>query len=184
MMQDDVPEEDGPLPDGEGGGLFGPDGKVGRGRRRKRPVATTTQRALALLVRREHSRKELTRKLMTRGLDPVEVDEAVDKLADAGWQDDTRFAESVVRNRVNGGYGPIHIRAELGTHGLDSDAVAAALDSFEGDWLDNARDLVRRRFGEAVANDLALRRKATDLLMRRGFPGDIVRAATGPDPDE
>ena len=182
-MQDDAPDDDG-QPGGDTGGLFGPEGAAGRGRRRKRPVATTTQRALALLVRREHSRKELTRKLVTRGLDPVEVDAAVEKLADAGWQDDARFAESLVRNRVSGGYGPIHIRAELGTHGLDSDAIAAALDSFEGSWIENARDLVRRRFGDTVPDDLALRRKATDLLVRRGFPGDIVRAATRFDADD
>ena len=29
--------------------------------------------------------------------------------------------------RANTGYGPIHIRAELGTHGLDSGAIAAAM---------------------------------------------------------
>lgn len=182
-MQDDAPDDDG-LPGGDTGGLFGPEGVAGGRRRRKRPVATTTQRALALLVRREHSRKELARKLVTRGLDPVEVDQAVDKLTDAGWQDDGRFAESLVRNRVNGGYGPIHIRAELRTHDLDSDAIAAALDSFEGDWVENARDLVRRRFGDGVADDLGLRRKAADLLMRRGFPGDVIRAATRLDPDD
>lgn len=183
MATGDAPDDDG-LPGGDTGGLFGPDGAAGPRRRRQRPVATTTQRALTLLVRREHSRKELTRKLVTRGLDPVEVDEAVAKLADAGWQDDQRFAESLVRSRVSGGYGPIHIRAELGTHGLDSEAIAAALDSFEGDWVENARDLVRRRLGESAVDDLARRRKATDLLMRRGFPGDVIRAATRFDPDD
>lgn len=182
-MPDDTPDDDG-LPGGDPGGLFGPEGVAGRGRRRQRPPATTTQRALTLLVRREHSRRELTRKLVTRGLDPAEVESAVGKLADAGWQDDQRFAESLVRNRVNGGYGPIHIRAELGTHGLDSDAVAAALETFEGDWVENARDLVRRRYGEGISDDMVLRRKAADLLMRRGFPGDIVRAATRLDPDD
>src|SRR5690606_10209656 len=106
----------------------------GRTRKRKRPPQSATQRALGLLVRREHSRKELTRKLVGRGVDPAEVEAAVDKLADAGWQDDERFAESLVRNRAGSGYGPIHIRAELGTHGLDSDAVAAAMDGYDGDW--------------------------------------------------
>ena len=183
MATGDAPDDDG-LPGGDTGGLFGPDGAAGPRRRRQRPVATTTQRALTLLVRREHSRKELTRKLVTRGLDPVEVDEAVAKLADAGWQDDRRFAESLVRSRVSGGYGPIHIRAELGTHGLDSDAIAAALDSFDGDWIENARDLVRRRLGESAVDDLGRRRKATDLLMRRGFPGDVIRAATRFDLDD
>ena len=177
-MQGDRPDDE-----GRERGLFDAD-PVTPGRRRKRQPASTTQRALGLLVRREHSRKELTRKLVTRGLDADEVAAAVDKLADAGWQDDTRFAESLVRNRANGGYGPVHIRAELGTHGLDSDAIASALESFEGDWLDNARDLVRRRYGDSVPDDPGLRRKAADLLMRRGFPGDMVRAATRFDPDD
>ena len=76
------------------------------------------------------------------------------------------------------------MRAELGTHGLDRDAVAAALDAFEGDWTDVARDLVRRRFGESGPGDPAQRRKAADLLARRGFDADAIRAATRFDPDE
>lgn len=179
-MQDDSSHDD-----GREGGLFGSGPAASAGRRRKtREPATPLQRALGLLVRREHSRKELARKLISRGLDADEVELAVDKLAEAGWQDDARFAESLVRSRVGSGYGPIHIRAELRTHGLDDDAIAIALDSFEGDWSENARDLVRRRYGDTVPDDLALRRKAADMLMRRGFSGDTVRAATRYDPDD
>ncbi|MFN4160630.1 recombination regulator RecX [Stenotrophomonas sp.] len=154
--------------------------------RRKRRVSeqTPVQRALALLVRREHSRKELTRKLQARGIENDAAVAAVDKLSEAGWQDDTRFAENLVRIRANTGYGPIHIRAELGTHGLDSDQIAAAMDTFEGDWNENARDLVCRRFGEAGPQELAQRRKAADLLARRGFPGDSIRLATRYDPED
>lgn len=56
--------------------------------------------------------------------------------------------------------------------------MGAALATFEGDWTENARDLVRRRFGEAGPVDLAQRRKAADLLARRGFDGSSIRAAT------
>ncbi|MBP6797389.1 MAG: recombination regulator RecX [Luteimonas sp.] len=152
--------------------------------RRQRPQPTPTQRALGLLTRREHSRKELTRKLAARGIDAGEAAAAVGRLAEAGWQDDARFAGSLVRARAGAGYGPRHVRAELGTHGLDRDAVAAALDAFEGDWTDVARDLVRRRFGESGPGDPAQRRKAADLLARRGFDADAIRAATRFDPDE
>ncbi len=167
-----------------GGGLFDSESGRAPGRRRKREPATALQRALALLVRREHSRKELTRKLTTRGLDPLEVEAAVEKLVEAGWQDDARFALSVVRNRTGGGYGPMYIRAELRTHDLDDTAIALALDSFEGSWLENARDLVVRRYGDAIHDDIAVRRKAADMLMRRGFSGDVVRSATRFDPDD
>ncbi|MGE8210451.1 MAG: recombination regulator RecX [Stenotrophomonas rhizophila] len=154
--------------------------------RRKRRVSeqSPVQRALGLLVRREHSRKELTRKLQARGIETEAAVAAVDKLSEAGWQDDTRFAENLVRIRANTGYGPIHIRAELGTHGLDSEQIALAMDTFEGDWAENARDLVCRRFGEAGPQELPQRRKAADLLARRGFDGDTIRRATRYDPDD
>lgn len=154
--------------------------------RRKRRVSeqTPVQRALGLLVRREHSRKELTRKLQARGIETEAAVAAVDTLSEAGWQDDTRFAENLVRIRANTGYGPIHIRAELGTHGLDSEQIALAMDTFEGDWAENARDLVCRRFGEAGPQELPQRRKAADLLARRGFDGDTIRRATRYAPDD
>ncbi|MEG3789292.1 recombination regulator RecX [Lysobacter sp. CCNWLW3] len=154
------------------------------GRRRGAREQSPTQRALGLLTRREHSRKELQRKLTSRGMDAAEVETAIEALSGLGWQNDARFAESLVRSRASGGYGPVRVRAELATHGLDGEAIARALDSYEGDWLENARDLVRRRFGAALDGDLALRRKAADFLMRRGFDGERVRKATRFDPDD
>jgi regulatory protein len=153
-------------------------------RRGQRPQPTATQRALGYLVRREHSRQELARKLQARGVDPGETDATIERLASEGWQDDARFAESLVRMRTAAGYGPRHIRAELGTHGLDGEAIARAMATFEGDWDELARDLVRRRFGEAGPRDLRERRKAGELLMRRGFEGDSIRSATRFDPDD
>lgn len=151
--------------------------------KRRRPELTPQQRALGLLVRREHSRKELARKLTSRGVQAEDAQAAVDRMTAEGWQDDARFAEQLVRSRANNGYGPLRIRAELGTHGLDREAVAAAMDSYDGDWGENARDLVHRRF-PGGADDPVLRRKAADFLIRRGFFGDQVRAAARFDPDE
>ena len=150
-----------------------------RGPARQRPEPTPTQRALSLLTRREHSRLELTRKLAARGVDPEAAQAAVDKLGAAGWQDEARFAESLERSRAAAGYGPVRIRAELGTHRLPDEVVVAAMDGFDGDWRENARDLVRRRLGEGVQDDPARRRKAADLLYRRGFGSVRVQCRIG-----
>ncbi|MGX5732429.1 recombination regulator RecX [Pseudoxanthomonas beigongshangi] len=147
-------------------------------RRRPRTEQTPVQRALGLLTRREHSRRELERKLASRGVTMEEARAAVDRLAGEGWQDDRRFAELLVRSRAGSGYGPLRIRAELATHGLDREAIATAMDTFDGDWTETARDLVRRRFGPGGLNELEGRRKAADFLIRRGFDGGSVRAAT------
>lgn len=151
-------------------------------RRRKPRELTPTQRALALLVRREHSRKELGRKLAERGIDAEAASAAVARLTGDGWQSDLRFAEMLVRSRVAQGQGPVRIKAELRTHGIDGDSIDAAMEAFEGSWGQAARDLLQRKFGVGRLADSAQRRKAADLLYRRGFDGDTVRAALGDQP--
>jgi len=149
--------------------------------KRRRRESTPAQRAVALLVRREHSRKELALKLRARGIDPAEADAAVEKVAKAGWQDDTRFACSIARTRAAAGYGPLYIRAELASHGLGEDVITqafAALDEGgEIDWIDVARAQVRRRFGEQGSLSTQLQHKAAGYLMRRGFGSDSIRSA-------
>lgn len=154
-------------------------------KREKKPRAepTPVQRAIGLLSRREHSQKELAAKLAARGVPADDAQATVQRMAADGWQDDQRFAISLARMRMSHGYGPIRIRAEIGTHRLSEEIAAAAMhaldESGDADWPARARDLVRRRYGEpsTVARDARLRRKAVDFLMRRGFDGDCIRHA-------
>lgn len=156
--------------------------------RRKDPGATPPgayETALGLLSRREHSRRDLTRKLTRRGIEPAEAGEAIDRLAGAAYQSDRRFAESLVRQRAGQGYGPRHIQAELGTHGIPADTIRELLDG--PDWDAIARDLLGRRLRDPADPDA--RRRAAGLLQRRGFGGDTIRRvlgrlATGGDADD
>ncbi|MGY0503866.1 regulatory protein RecX [Luteimonas sp. e5] len=147
-------------------------------RRRTRPPPTPGQRALGLLVRREHSRKELQLKLEARGVTADEARSAVEQMAEAGWQSNQRFAESLLRSRAAQGHGPIRIRAELATHGVDEAHVEAAFAAFEEDWNRLAFDLVQRRFGSGLHLDRTRQRKAAEFLLRRGFSTEQMRRAT------
>lgn len=134
-------------------------------------------KALGLLVRREYSRRELTRKLRERGIDPQDSGAALDRLAERGFQDDDRFAGAFARTRASAGYGPVRIRAELVGHGLGQEQIDAALDSCECDWDLAACELAARRYAGKNLADVALRRKAIDFLLRRGFAQNSAYAA-------
>src|SRR5688572_248122 len=71
------------------------------------------RQALGLLVRREHSRAELGRKLRSRGVENDDADAALTTLARQDFQNDERFARAWARTRAGAGYGPVRIRAEL-----------------------------------------------------------------------
>lgn len=163
----------------------GDDAGTGRPRRRRAtPELSPGQRALALLVRREHSRKELTRKLQARGITREDARSAVERMAEAGWQSNERFAENLVRSRIAQGHGPLRIRAELATHGLDSDAIRTAMEGEGHDWGRLAHELAHRRFGPGLGEDRELQRKAGELLIRRGFTVEQMRRAINGDPFE
>src|SRR6185295_823724 len=85
---------------------------VPRQRTNKEPPDPKAQ-ALKLLARREHSARELKRKLTARGIGEVDAAAAVADAAADGWQSDTRYAEMLVRSRISQGFGPMRIEAEL-----------------------------------------------------------------------
>src|SRR5258706_10616286 len=89
--------------------------------------ASAYDKALGLLARREHSARELKSKLAQRGFGAEENSAALERLRSKDFQNDARFGEMLVRSRVEGGYGPRWIVAELRTHGIAEDQASALI---------------------------------------------------------
>jgi regulatory protein len=142
---------------------------------KSKPSAYT--KALGLLARREHSRRELSRKLDQGGYERDEAGAALERLGDQNYQDDERFGQALVRSRASHGYGPQRIRAELRSHGLGDAAIRQLLHEAEQDWDQRAVQQLHRRYGTGAPGDAAERAKRAQFLLRRGFEGASVRAA-------
>lgn len=131
---------------------------------------------MRLLVRREHSDRELRRKLAERGFAAEDAAAALGSLKERNWQSDTRFAESLVRRRLEAGYGPRVIEAELASHGIGRGEVQALL--ADENWDKRAKAALARRVqGEAA--DATGRRRLAAWLERRGYPAGAIRYALG-----
>ena len=74
-------------------------------------------KALDLLSRREHSRKELYLKLTKRFESKEDINLNLDRLEEKNLLSDSRFAEEYVQARRKKGFGPIKISAELEKRG-------------------------------------------------------------------
>ena len=147
----------------------------------KKPLDPKTQ-ALKLLARREHSARELARKLKACGIADDEATSAVSHAATEGWQSDARYAGMLVRTRVAGGYGPVRIEAELEVAGVPADQIRAALDEAAVDWRALAIEVHAKKFGRAPKTS-AERAKHYRYLQGRGFDASQVSAALkGEDP--
>jgi regulatory protein len=147
----------------------------------KKPIDPRTQ-ALKLLARREHSARELKRKLAARGISADDAAAAVEHAAGADWQSDARYAEMLVRTRVANGYGPVRIEAELEVAGVASEHIRAALDAAQVDWHELAAQVHAKKFG-ALPESSAERARQYRYLQGRGFDASQISAALKGDPD-
>jgi len=126
-------------------------------------------RALRYLVRREHSRAELARKLAPHAQSNEEVEALLDSLVAKKQLSDERYAEERAR-ALSRKYGAAKIRHDLRAKGI-SDGIVDALSS-EGE-LERARAILERRY-RAPAATREERAKRARFLQGRGFSGEVV----------
>ncbi|MDE2157259.1 MAG: regulatory protein RecX [Xanthomonadaceae bacterium] len=149
-----------------------------------KPQRSAYDKALGLLARREHSRKELKTRLRQGGYESEEAGAAIDRLGAQHYQDDGRFAEVLLRSRIAQGYGPMRLRVELKSHGLTDLHIRELLEAAQADWEVSAASQLRRRYGSTAAADPAERARRAQFLLRRGFAAATVRSVTHADLDE
>jgi len=146
-------------------------------------AAACRQQALDLLARREHSRRELERKLSARSYASGVIADTLDALERAGLLDAARFAESFVRSRIARGQGPLRIQRELAERGLAADESERAFAALEIDWTALARSVRAKKFGARIPQVFAERARESRFLQYRGFTSDQIRAVLDLDPD-
>jgi regulatory protein len=139
--------------------------------------------AIDLLARREHGRRELSRKLAARGFPEDVVAHALDELERTGELAEARFIETFVRSRVAKGQGPARIRAELVQRGVTEEEAEQTLRAAGVDWLESIRAVRRKRFGPEIPRDYLERARQARFLEYRGFNGEQIRAALEVDGD-
>ncbi len=143
--------------------------------------------ALRLLGRREHGRRELAGALQAKGFAAALCAEVVQELQACGLQSDERFAAALVRRRIERGYGPVYIRAELANRQVEETLADAQLNQPDQFWLEIAARALAKKFPRrAQGQDSAACNAPTDMrsrqcvaearfLARRGFPAELVR---------
>lgn len=141
------------------------------------PVEAAYAQALKLLARREHARAELAQKLARRGFAPADCTPALQRLADAGYLSDARYAHARVAELRRRRYGPLRALAELRALGVDEAAIADAVQADADDWYQACRAACGRI--RTLPTSAAERARLQRQLMTRGFTAAQIRAALG-----
>jgi regulatory protein len=129
--------------------------------------------AMDLLARREHSRAELLEKLRRKfgvegGAATQWLPAVLDQLAQDGLLSDERYVEAYVRHRRSRGFGPLLIRQELRSKGIDSQLMETVLAPRSELWLEVLRELINRKRGHSdISGAVVLNTVSTPQEIRR-----------------
>lgn len=126
-------------------------------------------RALRYLVRREHSRLELERKLAPHAESQQAVREVLDSLLSRKHLSDERFAEERARS-LSRKYGPAKIRQDLKARGIADEVIGKV--AVEGE-AERAKAILARKYREP-AKTREERAKRMRFLQGRGFSHDVI----------
>ena len=131
-------------------------------------LAEIYNKALDLLSRREHSRKELYLKLTKRFESKENINLTLDRLEENNLLSDSRFAEEYVLARRRKGFGPIKITVELQNRGVNESLIFNEIQRFD-DWVSLARKSFKKKFPNGPSSDLKELQKQKIFLVNKGF---------------
>ncbi|BAW80762.1 RecX family transcriptional regulator [Candidatus Nitrosoglobus terrae] len=131
---------------------------------------------LEMLARREHSAWELERKLVARGYQPYSIKAVLTDLCRDNIQSDQRFTEIYICSRVDRGFGPYRIMAELKERGISKDLITYYLER-EEQWGRQVVEARNKRFGQKIPSNLKERNQQIRFLQYRGFTQDQINYA-------
>ena len=121
------------------------------------------------LRHRDRSRSELEERLVKAGVGEAERAEALDRLEQIGYVDDSRFAVTRAATLANRGQGDTAIRFDLRGRGLAAEAIETALAALAPEAERAAQ----------LADRLGHTAKVAAQLRRKGFGSEALEAAFG-----
>jgi regulatory protein len=141
-------------------------------------VRKAVRHSLYLLEHRDFSKKELAKRLETKGYDAADAASAAEYIENRGYIDDKRYAERLIE-RKKGRAGKKQLFYELKRAGIsDDDAQNAFLETYsEDDGINAVLREMKRILKGAFPEDRAAQKKLFNRFISRGFDYETVRAA-------
>ena len=133
-------------------------------------VVELRARALRLLARREHTRRELEGKLAPHAGSCADLEVAILGLEKKKQLSEERYAEGRAR-KLSRKYGAMRIRQDLKAKGVPEELVARF--SSSEDELQRAKAILERKY-RAPAATRGERAKRMRFLQSRGFSSEVI----------
>lgn len=137
------------------------------------------EKALYLLERRNHSKKELRDKLVRAEISKEAAQAAADHMEELGLVNDEAYARAYARELfLRKRYGKTRVRQELRLKGIDPELIEELLEEYGGEEeaLENIQAVLERKYA-TWQEDEKIRHRAFAALQRLGYSYELIRRA-------
>ena len=144
------------------------------------------EKALYLLERRSHSKKELADKIARTAASKEAAKAAAEHMEELGLINDETYARDFARELfTRKRFGPMRVRQELRQKGIDSVLLDELLDEYSSEEIfeENISSILSRKY-PGWYEDEKIRRRAFAALQRMGYSFSQIKAGMKGDPDE
>jgi len=121
----------------------------------------------------------MLRKLVSKNHSDDDASEAIEMLKEQNIINDTRFAESYMRFRIEKGFGELKIRAELRERGIKREIIELTIEESSAKWGKLIAKARTKRFGNEKPIDWDEKGKQTRFLQARGFTDSQIMKLLG-----
>lgn len=140
-------------------------------------IKTIKHTITRLLAGREHSKKELLKKLLVREFEYELSVLWIEKFSEDNLQSEERFTESFIRGRTNKGIGEVRIRNELKDHEIPIELIKQVMKELDTDWFELAVKVFHKRFTGQVSKEWKDQQKQQRFMLYRGFTHEQIKYA-------
>ena len=135
--------------------------------------------ALRILGLRDHSRRELQRKLETRGFEAEAIQTVLEECQRLNYVDDRRYALQLARHLRRKGYGTHRIQHNLKNKGVAPHLITGVIQAecSEDDQISDCRQALRKKLRQEGGGRVLPenRSRVYRFLFQRGFPAEVIR---------
>ena len=132
--------------------------------------------AIKMLALREHSVRELSQKLISKGHDVTLVESVMGELLADNLVSDQRFLEVFIRSKTERGFGPLRILQDLLRHEIDSALIDREIDTSAPFWVDRAAQVRRKKFGGRLPDSFPDWARQVRFLQGRGYTMEQINS--------
>ena len=130
------------------------------------------------LSMREHSKSELTEKLLKKNYESDLIIRCINEFSEKGLQSDYRYAESYIRSKFNDHKGENFIRMSLRNKGISSDLINEIMQGYDDQaWLKQAISALEKKAFKSDLDKSDQKQKQNAFLSNRGFSFKVIEKA-------